>query len=207
MRRPYINKILYLTIMRYLPNAISLARILLVPVFLVLLFWGTFQSQLAALVVFSVAAISDWLDGRVARHYNVKSRSGRFLDPLADKVLVLGTFIALPFLLPGVVPWWAVAVIAVRDLAITGLRLWAEKRNEPLRTVRMAKTKTAIQLVFLVTTLVLLVASKLPGVEPIRQVASWLLYGPALFIFLLVVVILTAYTGIAYFFNREIASD
>ena len=192
--------------MKHVPNALSASRILMVPLFLVLLFSGGFGSRLGALIVFVVAALSDWLDGRVARRYEVKSRLGMFLDPLADKVLVLGAFVALAVLLPDLVPWWAVALITIRDVAITGLRIWAEHREAPLRTVPLAKTKTAVQLTFIILTLVLWMLVKLPGVPFVRSLATDLLHGPILFAFLLFVVILTTYTGIVYFMRRETVS-
>ncbi len=192
--------------MKHIPNALSASRILMVPLFLALLFSGGFGARLGALVVFVIAALSDWLDGRVARRYEVKSRLGMFLDPLADKVLVLGAFIALAVLLPDLVPWWAVALITVRDVAITGLRVWAEHREAPLRTVPLAKTKTGVQLTFVILTLILWALMKLPGVPLARSIASDLLHGPILFAFLIFVVLLTTYTGIVYFVRRETVS-
>ena len=187
----------------HLPNALTLTRILLAPVFLVLLFLGTFWGVLSALVVFIAAAVSDWLDGKMARHYSVASRLGMFLDPLADKVLVLGAFVALAVMLPDVVPWWAVVLIAVRDVLITGLRMIAESRDRPLRTIPMAKTKTGLQLGFVITALVLMTLERLPGFEPVAALASRVLHGPLMAAFLYLVVALTVYTGAHYLIRRE----
>src|SRR5690606_26877245 len=128
--------------MKYVPNALTIARIIITPLMLVALLSNTFPGLVIALVLFIVAAISDYLDGKIARSYKVRSRLGTFLDPLADKVLVLGTFVALIFLVPQVVTWWAVALIAFRDLAVTLQRMWAEAHGRSLRTLPIAKAKT-----------------------------------------------------------------
>lgn len=188
--------------MKHLPNSLTIARILLTPVFLVMILVDTFFAQLFALFVFIVAAVSDWLDGVLARRYDADTELGRYLDPFADKVLVLSAFIVLPFLLPDVVPWWAVIVIAVRDVIITGLRIVGSYRKRPLRTLPLAKTKTATQLTFLIVVIGLLVIRRMPDASAINEFASAALDGPFVFIFLLVVVALTAITGVMYFFVR-----
>jgi len=180
----------------YLPNALTIARIALTPVLLVLLLSGTFTGQLAALGLFVVAAFSDYLDGKLARSFRARSRLGQFLDPFADKVLVLGTFICLAILLPQQVPWWAVGVIAGRDVLVTGLRTWAEARGQSLRTLPLAKTKTTVQLVFLIGVLLLLVLRRLPGAW--GMYARQTLEGPIPFWLLIGLVILTVLTGLWY---------
>lgn len=204
---PYIRRhlstrlFLPCAIMKFLPNAITIGRIVVTPVLLVLLFMDTLVGTLGATVLFIVAAISDYFDGKLARHYGASSRLGRFLDPFADKVLVLGTFIALAVLIPAVVPWWAVILIAVRDLSVTGLRTWAESRGRSLRTLPMAKTKTALQLTFLIGVLVMLVGKRIQGI--IGTVASWVLDSYIPMVLLIALVIVTVFTGIWYFVNQE----
>lgn len=192
--------------MKHIPNALTITRIIVTPVLLVLLLSGTFVGQLSALILFVLAAISDYLDGKLARVYQVKSRLGQFLDPFADKVLVLGTFAALSYLLPSQVPWWGVALIALRDAGVTWLRSYAEARNRSLRTLSIAKAKTAVQLTFIITLLVLLTADKLPALGVIHDLAVWLLASPIVFISMIVVVIFTLYTGVVYLFNQEYSS-
>lgn len=188
--------------MKHLPNSLTIARILLTPVFLVLILIDTFVAQFFAFGVFIVAAISDWLDGLVARRYDADSELGRYLDPFADKVLVLSAFVVLPFLLPAVVPWWAVIVIAIRDIMITGLRIFASYRSRPLRTLPLAKTKTASQLTFLIVVIGLLVVRRAPNARDLNQFASDALQSSFVYLFLLVVVALTAVTGVMYFLRR-----
>jgi CDP-diacylglycerol--glycerol-3-phosphate 3-phosphatidyltransferase len=187
--------------MKNIPNAITIARIALTPVVLVLLFSESFAGSVGALLVFVIAAISDYYDGKLARLYAVRSRLGQFLDPFADKVLVLGTFAALAFLIPKIVPWWAVALIAGRDLVVTLLRVWAESRGQSLRTIPLAKAKTTVQLTFLIATLLLMAVTKIGGVVGVY--AGWMLNSPIPFVCLLFVVGFTLWTGALYLIRRE----
>lgn len=96
-----------------IPNAISIFRIFLVPVFLILVVNGHF---FAALVIFITAGISDGADGMIARLFDQKSRLGSYLDPLADKCLLVGSFICLALI--DIVPFWLTAIIITRDVLI-----------------------------------------------------------------------------------------
>ncbi len=187
--------------MKNVPNALTISRIVLTPILLVLLFSGTLLGQVGALVLFILAALSDYLDGKLARSYGVRSRLGQFLDPFADKVLVLGTFIALSVMLPALVPWWAVALIALRDVAVTGLRMWVEAQGRTLRTIPMAKAKTSLQLAFLIGMLVLLAAQRLPG--RLAELADGVLASAIPFVVLMVVVVVTVLTGVWYLLHQE----
>ena len=187
--------------MRHLPNVLTISRIIITPLMLVLLMTGTFVGRLSALVLFVYAAISDYYDGKIARSWDVKSRLGQYLDPLADKILVLGTFVALAFLVPSIVTWWGVVLIALRDFMVTGLRTWAESRGRSIRTLGIAKAKTTVQLVFLIGMLVILTADRIRG--PIGRFAEWLLASPILFILFLGVVAFTVYTGAIYMMRQE----
>lgn len=187
--------------MDYVPNAITISRMAITPVLLAFLFWDSLLGQSIALALFVLAAISDYYDGWLARRLDVRSRLGQFLDPMADKVLVLGTLAALAVLIPSAVPWWAVAAIAVRDIAVTILRLRAETAGRMLRTIPMAKTKTTLQLVFIITVLVLLTARHIPGV--LSGVSSWILQSIIPLLLLLTVVAITVLTGIWYLVRSE----
>lgn len=186
---------------RHLPNIITVLRILVTPVIIYLMFSPSLSGRLAALVLFILAALSDYFDGQLARRLTLSSRVGRFLDPLADKVLVLGTFGGLALLLPDVVPWWAVAIIALRDIAVTVRRLVAESRGRSLRTLPLAKAKTTVQLTFLIGMLAALSAAKLPG--PVGSAGDWVLGSVLPLALLLVVVAITAYTGVLYFLRTQ----
>jgi CDP-diacylglycerol--glycerol-3-phosphate 3-phosphatidyltransferase len=190
---------------RHLPNVLTVLRILATPAILVLMFSTSLAGRLAALVLFILAAISDYADGEIARRLSSPTRIGRFLDPLADKVLVLGTFCGLALLFPNLVPWWAVGVVALRDIVVTSLRMRAEARGRSIRTLPMAKTKTTVQLVFLIGMLAAMAAAKFPGA--VGRTGGWVLDSPIPLIVLLVVVAITAYTGAVYLYRTEYVTN
>ena len=95
--------------MRYIPNLLTAARIVLTPAVLLLLTVPSLAGQTAAVVLFVAASVSDYYDGALARRIGARSRLGQFLDPLADKILVLGVFATLAVLEPDIVPWWSPA--------------------------------------------------------------------------------------------------
>lgn len=191
--------------MKNVPNALTIARIIVTPVMLVLLLSDALLALVGAFGLFVLAAISDYLDGKIARSYKARSRLGQFLDPFADKVLVLGTFVALIFVVPDIVTWWAVALIAVRDLTVTLLRMWLEARGHSLRTLPIAKAKTAVQITFLIFMILLLIGSKLSGAT--GAFARQVLDGPIPFIALMGVVAFTVITGGVYLMRQEYSSS
>ena len=185
--------------LRYVPNLLTVARILVTPVLLVLLTVPSSAGQVSAVTLFVVASASDYWDGVLARRLGVRSRLGQYLDPLADKILVLGTFAMLAAQTPSLVPWWAVLLIAGRDVVVTGLRSWSEAHGQTLRTYRVAKGKTLLQLAFLFGILTLRAATY--GAPPVRQWATWVLYDSSVpGIALAVVVGFTLATGALYVF-------
>lgn len=190
--------------MKHVPNALSTIRIVVTPILIWLLFVGGFAGYAWALVLFVLASISDWLDGRIARKYRAKTRLGQFLDPAADKVLVLGTFVSLAIIMPERIAWPAVILLAVRDFAVTGLRSWMESRGRSLVTRGSAKLKTAAQLTFLITMLTALAVSEgggtILGPEPAAFTLR-VLDGPVLTWALWIVVAVTLATGLQYFLD------
>ena len=183
--------------MKYVPNALTITRILVTPILFILLFSNSLTGYAWAVGLFVYASISDHFDGVIARRYSIETTLGKYLDPLADKVLVLGTFIVLIFILPDLVPVWAVALIAFRDVSVTVLRNWVKKKkNKTLRTIRIAKVKTGMQLIFLISTLLLLTLSRSQG--ELGVMATEILSGDVLYWLLIVVVIVTVFTGIIY---------
>ena len=105
-----------------IPNLLTIGRILFIPIFIFILTIGnSIESHIVAAIIFAVASITDYLDGYLARKWNVVSNFGKFADPMADKLLVMSAFIMLIEL--GMAPAWIVAVIICRELAVTGLRL------------------------------------------------------------------------------------
>ncbi len=184
--------------MKHLPNALTIGRMVLAPAVFVCLWQQSLVGNLLALTFFVAAAISDYWDGHFARRHQTGSRLGQFLDPLADKVLVLGTFLVLAWLYPRLAPWWAVLLIAVRDVGVTALRSFVEARGRSLRTLPMAKLKTTLQLTFLISVLFFLTLHHPAMPLWVQQVSGWILDGPILLVLLIALVAVTVGTGLLY---------
>lgn len=149
-----------------------------------------------SIAVFAVAAVTDYFDGLIARLYKVKSDTGMFLDPLADKFLTFSGFICLPFIDPGQFPWWVIGIIFARDIFITLMRILGEKRGIRMVTSYSAKVKTSVQMIFLY--LVLLAGVFIKTDIRIGEYSRILLESGILGILLYGVMIITVYTGIEY---------
>lgn len=118
-------------------SKITLARVAMIPIFMVVLSLGY---NWAALAVFAVASLTDFVDGYIARHYNQVSDFGKFLDPLADKLLVFAAM--LIFLQWGRMPSWAVMIVLTREIAVSGLRMVAASSGRVLAAGFSGKVKT-----------------------------------------------------------------
>jgi CDP-diacylglycerol--glycerol-3-phosphate 3-phosphatidyltransferase len=128
-----------------LANNLTLFRIIIVPILIVILLYSDREvSSLFAAALFAIAALTDWLDGYIARKKNIITSFGKFLDPLADKILVSITLIMLLSL--DRVPAWIVAVIIAREVAVTGLRIAIAREGIIIEASKLAKYKTAFQL-------------------------------------------------------------
>ena len=128
--------------MKTLANKITVLRIALVPVFLVLAYFG---HRYTAMAVFILASISDYVDGYIARKYDQVSVFGKFMDPLADKMLVLSAMCF--FAESGEMPGWAVAIVLMREFAVSGLRLIAAEKRIVIAAGWSGKIKTAATMV------------------------------------------------------------
>ncbi|WP_047981204.1 CDP-diacylglycerol--glycerol-3-phosphate 3-phosphatidyltransferase [Ornithinibacillus contaminans] len=140
-----------------IPNRITLSRIFLIPIFILILSipfkWGEWSigegtlpiSHFVAALLFIVASTTDWIDGYYARKHNLVTNLGKFLDPLADKLLVSAALILLIEM--GAAPAWVVIVIISREFAVTGLRLVAAGEGIVLAAGGMGKLKTATQMI------------------------------------------------------------
>lgn len=162
-------------------NKITVLRILLVPVFLVLLYLG---HSYWALAVYIVACVSDFVDGRIARKYNQITDFGKFMDPLADKMLVLAAMCY--FVESGLIPGWVVAAVLLREFGVSGLRLLAVEQGIVIAAAWSGKIKTGVTMV----ALGILILAEQPWfpVPDIIAVVCWLL-----------ILITTLYSGIEYF--------
>jgi len=143
-----------------LPNRITFLRICLIPIFVILMVvdfdWGTVSfgeiqlrvNQLIGTLIFVIASTTDWIDGHYARKYNLVTNLGKFLDPLADKLLVSAAFIILVEM--GLAPSWVIIVIISREFAVTGLRLILAGGGEVVAANMLGKIKTWTQIVAII---------------------------------------------------------
>ena len=189
--------------MRYmtLPNLLTTLRILLVPVFMFLLLLESPSMKLLGVIVFIIASLTDIYDGYHARKYGLTSRLGAFLDPLADKFLITSAF--LIYVWEGYLALWMVLLVALRDIVVTVLRVYAEWKDKPVITSREAKYKTLIQNVFayVVMLFILLKERTFTGAD-ISALMSEVLYSDYLDYVMLLITLYTVYTGISYLFQN-----
>ncbi len=142
-----------------LPNKLTILRVILIPVFLVVLLAPTgIDTQISryiATAIFLISAFTDFLDGYIARKYNLVTNFGKFMDPLADKLLVSSALISLIGLEDAVVPLasWIVILIIAREFAITGFRTIAVEKNIVIAASYWAKFKTVFQMAMIVALL------------------------------------------------------
>ena len=133
-----------------LPNKLTLMRVFLIPFFLLCMYWKFPFHYAAALVIFSAASITDALDGKIARSRNLVTNFGKFLDPLADKVLVLAAlavFVEIPDIRVGAVP---LIIISAREFMVSGLRLLAANSGIVVAAGMWGKLKTAFTMVTII---------------------------------------------------------
>lgn len=131
--------------LHHLPNFLTLFRIALIPPLVLVLFYSTKSSSFLAALLFAIASITDWLDGYLARRMGIVTIMGKFLDPIADKLLVMA---ALIMIIPlGRVPAWMVLIILAREIIITGLRGIASTEGIVIAASKLGKYKTIFQLV------------------------------------------------------------
>lgn len=159
-------------------SKITIVRVLLIPAVLVLMYLDFPGHMYWALGVFVLASVSDFVDGYIARHYNQVSNFGKFLDPLADKLLVIS--VMLVYVDTGLFPAWAAIIVVARELAVTGLRLVAVEGGKVIAAAWSGKIKTASTMVCFV-----LLMLPIPGWA---VTACWV-----------VVLATTVYSGLEYF--------
>ena len=185
-----------------LPNSLTLLRILLTPVFVFLLLSEDSVSRQISLVVFIVAALTDWYDGWAARRWGSTTRWGKFLDPLADKILSSAALLCYVSL--GLVDGWMVSIVIIRDFLITGLRSYAEYLDRPIVTSKSAQAKTFGQFVVIYYILILYVGRTIPAVsERFGEAIDTLMNPDVLFGMMLVVTLSTVGTGVLYLIDNR----
>lgn len=162
-----------------LPNKLTIFRVILIVPFLILLLGGnagwfgdnTMIPRLTALGIFIIASLTDLLDGKIARKYNLVTNFGKFMDPLADKLLVCGAMIALSEMRR--IPSWVVIVIISREFIISGFRLIAADNHVVIAASYWGKFKTTFQMV-MVCLMIANLGVKYPAMRIITDIIMWI---------------------------------
>lgn len=162
-------------------NKLTILRVVMIPVFLLILYLGLPGANYWALAIFVAASLTDTLDGYIARRYNQVTDFGKFMDPLADKCLVVAAM--LWFVEIGQMPGWAVLVVVVREFAVSGLRMVAADKGRVIAAGWSGKVKTAC-------TMVCIVVMLLPISVEINTLC------------VTVIVLTTLYSGVEYFMKN-----
>ena len=126
-------------------NKLTMLRVLMIPAFLLVLYLGIPFANYIALAIFVVASLTDWLDGYIARNCNQTTDFGKFMDPLADKCLVIAAM--LWFVEIGQMPAWALLIVVVREFAVSGIRMQAANLGRVIAAGWSGKVKTASTMV------------------------------------------------------------
>ncbi len=165
-----------------LPNKLTVLRIVLIPIFMGVLYWGFAGAQYVALAVFILASLTDFLDGYIARRDGLVTDFGKFADPLADKMLV--TAAMLWFVEIGQMPAWVLLIVLVREFAVSGLRMIASDAGRVIAAGWSGKVKTASTMVCIILMFL-----------PIGDVVNTICVG--------IIAVTTLYSGVEYFAKNK----
>ncbi|WP_409969778.1 CDP-diacylglycerol--glycerol-3-phosphate 3-phosphatidyltransferase [Bengtsoniella intestinalis] len=163
-------------------NKLTMARVAMIPAFLVVMYLDIPNANYIALAIFILASLTDWLDGYVARHYNQITDFGKFMDPLADKCLVMAALCCL--VEQGQMLGWILAVVLVREFAVSGMRMVAVEQGKVIAAGWSGKIKTAATMVCIC---LMLVIDLLPAPHSFNLLCQAIILGT------------TVYSGAEYF--------
>lgn len=181
-------------------NIFTALRVLLAPVFFYLIITPDPTYTRLAVIMFGIAALTDFFDGYMARKFGEETEFGVFLDPLADKVLVLSAFLSFVFL--DIIPLWMIIVITVRDIGTTLMRIYADAAKMHVQTSRSAKWKTAIQMIFIFYVLIVIALTRSPEIPDIAQSSSDLLFSNSTYLTMLAITVVTVWTLVEYILDN-----
>lgn len=160
-----------------LPNKLTMSRIIMIPIFMALMLT---EHYIFALIVFSIASLTDFLDGYLARKYDLVSSFGKIMDPLADKLLTFGALVC--FIQLEVISVWAPIIIIAREFFVTSMRVVAVSKGKVIAASWWGKIKTNVQLFAIIFSMLLCafelteIAAVLIWIAALFTVASWVAY-------------------------------
>lgn len=169
-----------------LANKLTMLRVVMIPAFVIVLYADFEGCRYVALALFAIASFTDFLDGYIACSRNLVTDFGKFMDPLADKVLVMTAM--LMFVSWGQMPAWVLAVVLARELAVSGLRMIAATEGKVIAAAWSGKVKTA-------STMVCIILMLLP-IPPVLNTVCW---G--------IILVTTVYSGVEYFTKNKHVID
>lgn len=172
-------------------NKLTLLRVILVPFYMAFLLHQDFKSQMLALLIFVIASLTDALDGHIARKYNQITPFGKFVDPLADKVLTTAAF--LVFMAEGIINVWAVMIILTREFVVAGIRLSAVTEGEVIAASFLGKLKTVSQMVAIIAAMLIL------NISAIQYETAVIITN----VFVWISVVLTVLSGVDYLMKNK----
>ena len=180
---------------RYIPNFLSFSRIILAPIFVILILVDTFYFKIISILIFFIGSLSDFLDGYLARRFNYVTEIGKFIDPVADKILILSAFFVLNYFYSDHIELWMITVIVLRDVIITLFRyVFIKYKKKSMKTSHYGKLKTLLQIIVIHIILFF------------HTIDSNLIYSYNIFSFnfintlMIICVLVTVVTGIHYLF-------
>ena len=176
-----------------LPNKLTVLRMILAPIYLLLMLIDFPYHYLVALVVFAIAAITDSLDGKIARKHNLVTTFGKLVDPIADKMLTTAALLA--FMQEGWCSIWIVMVVLTREYAVTSFRLLASIQGVAVPANYWGKAKTVSQMVF---TLLIMVMAQIEESFSVFATEGWFTLANVSNVLLWITAILTVVSGITY---------
>ena len=176
------------------PNKLSLLRVALIPVMVLLMYLPGWPMVLLSTAVFGAAAYTDYLDGHIARRDGLVTDFGKFIDPVADKLLNLSAMIMLTR--SGLLPHFAVIVILARELAVDGLRMVAVGQGRVIAAGKLGKIKTVSQMVMIIF---LMLAGRLTGLLPESLAVVGTLVSALGWVMTAWVLVITVWSGVDYF--------
>ena len=179
-----------------LANKLTISRIVLAAIFILFLFIEGVSAKFAALGLFLLACLTDYYDGMIARKTNSSTDFGKLMDPIADKILILGAFLA--FVEMKIIPAWMVMVIIARELIITGIRVLALSKKKVLSADIAGKHKTISQMVTVISILIFLIMRDSGFIFKYMRH-----YTKGVHILMLITVIMTLISGISYMFRNK----
>lgn len=169
-------------------NKLTIARVVMIPLFLVVLYLNIPGGSYVALAIFVLASFTDFLDGYIARHYNQVTNFGKFMDPLADKMLVMSAMCW--FVEHGQMLGWVLAVVLMREFAVSGMRLVAVEQGRVIAAAWSGKVKTASTMVA-ICVMLLTAEPWMPAPEVVNLVCQLVILGT------------TVYSGVEYFAKNK----